>query len=139
MITIQEQAVNKINNQAQDCQEKRVPAEPIIIFLKKHCVGNDEFGALVIQEHKTLIKCFNFVFERAKNHLNGVNGWIEDNDIYMMAEDYFSFDDAELERQKAEEAKKREEERQQREFERKQNISYPIKADGNQISLFEGE
>jgi len=57
----------------------------------------------------------------------------------MMAEDYFSFDDAELERQKAEEAKKREEERQQREFERKQNISYPIKADGNQISLFEGE
>jgi hypothetical protein len=116
-------AINKITEAMQDCAEKRVPAEPIAEFLKSKCGEDGEFAALIAQEHKTLDKCFAFVYEQAQKHLNHANGWINDEEVYMMAVDYFSLDDAEMERQKAEEAKRREQERQEREKERQQQTA----------------
>jgi len=134
---MQRKAIKKITDNMQDCEEKRIPAEPIARYLKEKCKQDKEFCALVVQEHKTLEKCFDFVFEQAKNHLNNGGGWIEDNDVYMMAEDYFNLDDAEIERQKAEEEAKREEARRQREAEREQFRKAPhVKADTEQMTLF---
>ena len=140
---MQQEAVKKITDGMQDCQEKRVPAEPIARFLTEKCGGDGDFCALVMQEHKTLEKCFAFVYEQAKNHLDSAGGWIEDNDVYMMAIDYFSLDDAELERQKAEEEAKRAEERRKEDEERQQRINEAKAqkaraANPEQLSLFDG-
>ena len=141
---MQAEAIKKIVDSMQDCKEQRIPAEPIMRYLTGKCGEGDEFCALVIQEHKTLEKCFNFVYEQARKHLNNAsNGWIEDNDVYMMAEDYFSLDDAEIERQKAEEEAKLAEERAKRDEEYKQRIAdraNTLEKKEDQLSLFdEGE
>jgi hypothetical protein len=142
---MEQEAIKKITESMQECKEKRVPAEPIARYLTGKCGGDGEFCALVMQEQKTLEKCFSFVYEQVKNHLNGNNGWISDNDVYMMALDYFYLDDAELERQKAEEEAKREQERVQREAERARRTAEfknapSKKTEDEQISLFdEGE
>lgn len=117
---MKQEAIKKITDSMQNCNEKNVPAEPIAEFLKGKCSEDEKFATLVMQEHKMLDKCFSFVYEQAKKHLNSSSGWIEDNEVYMMAVDYFSLDDAELEQKKAEEEKRREEERRKREEERKQ-------------------
>jgi hypothetical protein len=139
---MQRKAIKKITDSMQGCEEKRVPAAPIAKYLKEKCKQDKEFCTLVMQEHKTLEKCFDFVFEQAKNHLNNDGGgWIEDNDVYMMAVDYFNLDDAEIERQKAEEAAKLEEARRQREAEREQFRKTPHStAETEQMTFFgEGE
>ena len=110
-------ALEKINTAMADCQEKRVPAEPIVKYLLEKCGEDEELAGLVIQEHKTLGKCFEFVYEQVKNHLDSKDGWVEDNDVYLMALDYFNLDDAELERRKEQEQAQREQERRQREQE----------------------
>lgn len=120
---MEQAAVRKITEAMGESAEKRVPAEPIAGFLKKKCGEDEAFAALVTQEHKTLAKCFDFVYEQAQNHLNHASGWISDEDVYRMALDYFALDDAEMERLKDEEAKKREEERQKREAERAQKAA----------------
>lgn len=144
------QAIKKIEEAMQDCKETRVPAEPIAEYLKAKCREDEAFAALVIQEHKTLDKCFAFVYEQARKHLEGKNGWIKDNDVFAMAADYFALDDAELERQKSEEEKKKKEEKLKQENEQKQKESEAKKLkvvevkrkktakniDENQLSLF---
>ena len=140
------EAINKILSSMGNCHESRVPAAPIAEFLEGKCQEDEEFAALVIQEHKTLSKCFSFVYDQAYNHLNHQNGWISDHDVYMMAVDYFALDDEELERQKLEEEEKRQQERQQREEERQQKAAQEKEAKKNaaelaagmdQLSLFE--
>jgi len=116
-------AIEKITAMMADCQEKRVPAEPIMRFLLQKCEGDEEFSGMVTQEHKTLAKCFSFVHEQACNHLDKKNGWIEDDEVYMMAVDYFNLDDEEHERKKAQEAEQREEERKQQAAESAQKMA----------------
>jgi hypothetical protein len=118
-----EQAINRIDEAMSDCAEKRVPAEPIAEFLKGKCGSDADFATLVLQEHKTLEKCFAFVYEQAQKHLNRQNGWISDNDVFAMALDYFALDDEEIERKNAEEKQKQELERQQQEEKRKQKAA----------------
>ena len=108
-------AINKIKSSMEGLKEKRVPAEPIIKYLTGRMEDDAEFATLIMQEHKTLQKCFDFVYEQARNHLNNQNGWIDDEEVYLMAADYFLADDAELERQKAETKAKEDEKRKQRE------------------------
>jgi len=120
---MEQEAIEKITGSMQDCKEKRVPAEPIARYLTQKCGEDEEFATLVTQEHKTLAKCFDFVFGQVKKHLNGADGWLDDNDVYLMAADYFSLDDERLERQKAEEEAQRQEQKRQREEERKQQVA----------------
>jgi hypothetical protein len=116
-------AIEKITNSMEATEEKRVPAEPIVKFLVKKCSEDEEFNSLVVPEQKTLEKCFNFVFEQVKNHLNRQSGWIDNGEVYRMAADYFYLDEAELERKKTEEEKKRQDERKQREVEFQQKTA----------------
>jgi len=117
---MQQDAILKINSSTEQSKETRVPAEPIAIYLAKRCEEDAEFAAQVAQEHKTMDKCFSFVYEQAKKHLNGTNGWIDDNEVYSMAVDYFRLDDEELERKKAEEEEKRKIEKEKRAAEAKE-------------------
>lgn len=92
-------------------------AKPIADFIVGKC-EDEEFAALVMQEHKTLEKCLNFVMEQAKNHLNNKCGYIPPDEVFSMVNDYFTMDDAELERKKAEEAAMRKEEAKRQSEER---------------------
>ena len=88
-------------------------AKPIIEFIIGKC-EEEEFAALVMQEHKTLEKALDFVMEQAKKHLNSKSGYIPPDEVFAMVNDYFVMDDEALERKKAEEAAKREEENKRR-------------------------
>lgn len=94
---------------------------PIAAYLQTRLEGGDEeLAAQVSQEHKTFQKCIDFVAKQCEKHLGGkVNGQISDNDVYLMAVDYFRADDAELERQKAVEDAIEAEKRKEREIENK--------------------
>jgi len=106
---MQQKAIEKITDSMATFTDTQVPAEPIAEYLKSRCSDDEEFATLVMQEHKTMAKCFDFVYEQAKKHLNGSNGWINDKEVYLMAADYFQLDDEELERKAAEERAGREE------------------------------
>ena len=93
-------------------------AKPIIEFIVGKC-ENEEFAALVMQEHKALEKALNFVMEQAKKHLDGKSGFIPPDEVFAMVNDYFTMEDETLERKKAEEAAKREEENKCRAEEQK--------------------
>jgi len=141
---MEQSAIEKIAASMETITEKRVPAEPIARYLTKKCGEDGEFAALVMQEHKTMEKCFAFVYEQSCNHLNKQSGWIDDNDVYMMAEDYFNLDDAEIERKKAEDEAKRQEERRksEQEFQQKAAAAKAGKAKNSdpgqqQLSLFD--
>jgi len=58
-------AINKIKSSMEDLQEKRVPAEPIVRYLTGRLEGDEKFAALIMQEHKTVEKCFDFVYAQA--------------------------------------------------------------------------
>lgn len=94
-------------------------ANPIAEFVIGKCEEDEEFAALVMQEHKTLLKCLDFIVEQAKKHLNGKAGYIPPEEVYAMANDYFAMDDAALEAKKAEADAKREEESKKRDAEQK--------------------
>lgn len=112
-------AIKKINDEMGDLEEKRVPAAPIVKYLIERLESDEKLSALVNQTHKTLKKCFDFVYEQVRKHAGEQTDkqsntvWIDDNDVYLMAVDYFLADDAELERIKVakevEEDKKRQE------------------------------
>ena len=116
-------AIRKINEQMDGLSEKRVPATPIVKYLVERLESDEKLASLVNQEHKTLKKCFDFVYEQASKHAKGTSGmyWIDDNDVYLMAIDYFLADDAELERIKAEEAAEAEEKRKLRQEENRKS------------------
>jgi hypothetical protein len=108
-------AIKKIKDSMEGMDEKRVPAEPISKYLINRMESDEQLAAFFVQEHKTLQKCFDFVYEQVKKHLDSKPGWVEDNDVYLMAVDYIIADDAALEKQKAEDEAKEAEARKVRE------------------------
>jgi hypothetical protein len=106
-----ETAEEKLKNEAGTAKNDTVPTQPISKHLIAKCKEDAEFAKLVLQPHKTLEKCFNHVESEARKKLNNRTGWIDDNEVYAWAEDYYRLDDAELERIKAENKKKEEEKR----------------------------
>ena len=106
------QAVAKLEREANSSGGQNVPSIPIYNHLRKICESDTSFAGLVNQEHKTLIKCFSYIYEQVRNTIaNGANSiWVADGDVYKLSEDYYRLDDAEIERRKSEEKKKRDEE-----------------------------
>ena len=66
---------------------------------------------------KTLEKCFRFVAEEVRKALCGSNGWLDDNEVYALAETYFLTDEAVFE--KMEQERKEAEKRRQEEVAKK--------------------
>ena len=120
-------AIKKINESMDGLKENRVPAVPIAKYLTGRLEDDENLAAQVIQDHKTLQKCFDFVYEQVRKHLDSKNGWIDDDEVYQMAVDYFQADDAELERKKAEQTAIKEAERK-RQSEENRRLSEERKA-----------
>ena len=100
-------AINKINEEMAVLTEERVPAMPIVAYLVQRLDNDEGLAALVNQPHKTLQKCFDYVYEQVLKRVEKKAGTVvvhvNDNEVYLIATDYYLIDDEELERQKAEE------------------------------------
>ena len=108
-----EEAVLKLEVQLETQKSYMLPVFPIVRYLKNKCLADADFASKVNDEKKTLEKCFRFVAEEVRKALCGSNGWLDDNEVYALAETYFLTDEAvfekmELERKEA--AKRRQEE-----------------------------
>ena len=86
-----------------------------------HKCEEESFSSLVLQKHKTLYKCLNYVMEQAyhiaekKHEAMDEEAWEKDQNVglaifevqvYQWAEEYYALDDAEAEAKKKEEEKK---------------------------------
>ena len=108
-----EQAAIKLEMQLETAKTNLLPVFPIVRYLKNKCMNDDAFAAVVNDERKTLAKCLEYVTGEVKKALNGPNGWMDDNEVFVYAEIYFLTDEAVLEKiaaEKAEEERKRQEE-----------------------------
>lgn len=92
-----ETSVEKIKRQLEKIKINSVPAEPIVKYLLAKCSSDDLFSSRVLLKHKNLKECFNYVFSEVKKKLKSISGWIADEEVYKLAEDYFILDDIEIE------------------------------------------
>jgi len=120
-------AAEKLKTEKTGVQNPTMPVAPIAQHLITMADADEAFANLVLQEHKTLIKCIAHVEKEVKKRVHG-SGYIPDPEVYQMAIDYYQLDDAALEQKTMEEERKRkeeaekkaEEEKARREAERKQ-------------------
>jgi len=140
----EESAGEKLQRELAGTNDSRIPLKPIVAHLIGLCREDEAFGQKVLQGHKTLQKCCDYVYEQVRQKLNGRSGYLEDDVVYKMAGDYYRLDDAEIERKKAEEAQKvaearakaEAERKAKKEAEKKQAKKEKANDDEEQISLF---
>ena len=140
----EESAGEKLQRELAVTNYPHIPIEPIVTHLIGLCGEDEAFGQKVLQDHKTLKKCCDYVHEQIRKKITDGIYYLEDNVVYKMAEDYYRLDDAEIERKKAEEAKKAAEARAKAEAEqkakkeagKKQAKKEKANDDEEQISLF---
>ena len=89
-------AAEKLKNEFKESKDKRVPGEHILKHLLTKCKEDEEFSRRINLEEKTLKGCFDYVFNEVKKKLNGSSGWVEDNEVYRMAETYWLLNMTEL-------------------------------------------
>lgn len=112
-----EEAVLKLEVQLETQKSYMLPVFPIVRYLKNKCLADADFASKVNDEKKTLEKCFRFVAEEVRKPLCGSNGWLDDNEVYALAETYFLTDEAVFE--KMEQERKEAEKRRQEEVAKK--------------------
>lgn len=107
-----EEAVLKLEVQLETQKSHMLPVFPIVRYLKNKCLADTDFASKVNDEKKTLEKCFQFVISGVKKALAGKNGWLDDNEVYALAETYYLTDESvfEKEEQERKEAEKRRQE-----------------------------
>lgn len=81
-------------------KNKAVPAEPIVNHLIKKAENDPEFAKRILLDNKSLEECFEYVYQEVRKKLNGVSGWIADEEVYEIAETYYILDDVEIEKPK---------------------------------------
>ena len=151
---MKDEAIRKIDDSKENVEHNwaQFLIEPIAKFLQGSLEdGDEELAALIMLEHKTFQKCIDFVAKQCEKHLGGKrSGHIPDAEVYQMSVDYFTMDDAELERQQAlEEAEKEKlrkkqieanqrlrEEREEKAKTEKADLAVQKKQSEGQISLF---
>lgn len=97
-----EEAVLKLEVQLETQKSYMLPVFPIVRYLKNKCLADADFASKVNDEKKTLEKCFRFVAEEVRKALCGSNGWLDDNEVYALAETYFLTDEAVFEKMEQE-------------------------------------
>lgn len=108
-----EEAVLKLEIQLENQKSHMLPVFPIVRYLKNKCLADADFASKVNDEKKTLEKCFRFVTDEVRKALGGSNGWLDDNEVYALAETYFLTDEAifeKMEQERKEAEKRRQEE-----------------------------
>lgn len=112
-----EEAVLKLEVQLETQKSYMLPVFPIVRYLKNKCLADTDFASKVNDEKKTLEKCFRFVAEEVRKAFCGSNGWLDDNEVYALAETYFLTDEVVFE--KMEQERKEAEKRRQEEVAKK--------------------
>lgn len=79
----------------------------VIQYLIRRCKESDSLAADICQEHKTLEKCYAYIYEKAREKLKGKSVLVREDVVYEWAEDYFRLDDKAVEENKAKEEEKR--------------------------------
>lgn len=92
-----ETSVEKLKRQLGVTKINSVPAEPIVKYLLEKCNSDDLFSSRVLLRDKDLKECFNYVFSEVKKKLKSISGWIADEEVYKLAEDYYILDDIKIE------------------------------------------
>lgn len=110
-------AKEKLEEELKKAKDKSF-AEPIIEYLLKRCAEDVGLAEDVCQAHKTLNKCFNFIYESARKVAKGNHQCaVRDDVVCEWAEDYYHKDDKAEEEKKAKE--KCEREKKQKEDQKK--------------------
>lgn len=126
-----EEASIKLEAELETAKNTLLPVFPIVRYLKNKCMADSDFAALVLDERKTLGKCFDYVMGEVKKALNSQNGWLDDTEVYAYAETYYMTSEEELERiaaEKAEAEKKRREEVEKKRKEQEEKRKKAAKA-----------
>ena len=109
---IGEEASVKLEAELETAKSTLLPVFPIVRYLKNKCLAETEFAELVLDEKKSLKKCFDFVTGEVKKALNSQNGWLDDEEVYAYAETYYMTSEEEFERRAAEKAETEKKERE---------------------------
>lgn len=115
-----EEASIKLEAELETAKNTLLPVFPIVRYLKNKCMVDGNFAALVLDERKTLGKCFDYVMGEVKKALNSQNGWLDDTEVYAYAETYYMTSEEELERISAEKAEAEKRRREKVEKKRKE-------------------
>lgn len=102
--TRNEEASVKLEAELETAKSNLLPVFPIVRYLKNKCMADTAFAETVLDERKTLQKCFDHVTSEVKKALNSQNGWLDDNEVYAYAETYYLTDEAIFEQMAAEKA-----------------------------------
>lgn len=101
-ISENETAEEKLTREAKKGGGSGVPTTPIFLHLMGKIKTSEELKQFILLPNKTLSKCYQYVYEQARSQLNGASGWLDDNVVYQMAEEYYRLDEAEIEKKKQE-------------------------------------
>lgn len=91
-----ETSVEKLKRELEKSKVNSVPVDHIVKYLLEKCNRDDTFSSRVLLKDKNLKECFNYVYSEVKKKLKSISGWIADEEVYKLAEDYFILDDVEI-------------------------------------------
>lgn len=136
-----DRAKKKLDKELKKAKDKSF-AEPVIEYLIKRCGEDVGLSQDVMQEHKTLEKCYGYIYSQAqKSAQKGARSCaVRDDIIYEWAEDYYHRDDKAEEEEKvrkAAEDRKKAEERKAKTKEKTEKKSAGSKEDPN-VKVREG-
>lgn len=103
-------AKQKLEEEVKKAKDKEF-ADPIIRHLLKRCEEDPGMAEDIVQDHKTLLKCFAYIRGEARKRADGNCAVVRDDLVYEWAEDYFRLDGKALEEKKEKERKEQEEKR----------------------------
>lgn len=115
--SVNEEAVAKLESELETTKNNLLPIFPIVRYLKEKCLADKDFSELVMNDKKSLEKCFKYIEGEVRKALLSQNGWLDDNEVYAYAETYFITDEKIFE--KIEEEKKTAEEKRRTEVAKK--------------------
>lgn len=83
-------AIEKLKRELKENPSDKVPGAQITDYLIQRCQDDEDFSEKVLDENKNLKGCFDFVYKKVKEKLESKSGWIDDQEVYNMAEEYFT-------------------------------------------------
>lgn len=103
-----ESSLEKLERELEECKTNSIPAAPIAKHLVSRCKQDELFSRRVLLTGKSLKDCFDYVYQEVKKRLDSVSGWVADEEVYKIAEDYFILDNIEIKSKAPETPKKKE-------------------------------
>ena len=85
-------AIGKLEMEKQDDNVKayntRIPAEPIVEYLKGQC-EKEEMALAIRLPEKSLMKCLKHIEAEARKKVSRSRPWLSDAEVYQMAKEYY--------------------------------------------------